>query len=261
MNRADRRRREKEDERSVARGLDISARDRDEMSSLIRIVYREVIKARSTGSVAGLFQMFYGSLAKTDLQAPQDLIACRKGCSHCCKMWVSATAPEIFQLVRFLHKGVFDLDRIKRKAFATRGLDFDARGREIHGCPLLAEDESCSVYAARPVACRTATSSDAEQCFRAYMELSGEGVPALMFSMLQRSGYMMALRGAFNQAGLRLETYELNEALMAALETQDAERRWLSGEDIFAGVQRDPAPNPVDDPDAQWFFANVFEDG
>lgn len=81
-----------------------------------------------------------------------------------------------------------------------------------------------------------------------------------MFFMMQRTGYLMALRGAFAQAGLRLETYEFNEALIVALEIPEAERRWLSGEDIFAGVQRDPEPNPVDDPAARWFLRQAFGD-
>jgi hypothetical protein len=78
------------------------------------------------------------------------------------------------------------------------------------------------------------------------------------FFNVQRVGYLMALRGAFLHAGLRLESYELNEALVVAIETEDAERRWLAGENIFAGVQQDPGPNPVDDPASRRLFAETF---
>ena len=37
-------------------------------------------------------------------------------------------------------------------------------------------------------------------------------------------------------ADLCADSYELNHALCVALETHDAEARWLKGEDVFAGV-------------------------
>ena len=257
MNRAERRRQEKDDERLIAGGIDIEKRDHGQIMALMRLVHREVVAARKAGSVAGIFDFFLGNLAKTDVQAPRDSIACRKGCSHCCKMWVSATAPEIFHLVGAMRKARLNIPTILEKSRVTESLDFDARATAIHDCPLLAGD-TCTVYSARPVVCRTAASSDADICRRGYLELSGEPIPMPAFFNVQRVGYWMALRGAFLHAGLRLEAYELNAALVVAIETEDAERRWLAGENVFAGVQQDPLPNPVDDPTSRRFFAETF---
>lgn len=258
MNRADRRRREKDDEGAIARGLDVEGRDIAQVASLMRLVHREVVKARESGSVAQIFRLIFGNLAKTNRQAPNDLVACRKGCSHCCMMWVSVTAPEIFYLARAVRVSGRDIASIVERCGGTVGLNFDARGSFVYACPLLADDDSCSVYAFRPMACRTAASGDAEICRRGYIDLSGEDIPTPFFFLLQRTGYYMALRGAFLQAGFRLETYELNEALSVALTTQDAERRWLAGEDVFAGVQGDLNANPIDQPGVAQFIASAF---
>lgn len=258
MDRAERRRREKADERFVARGIDVARRDLQQVASLMRLVHREVLKAHASGTVEQVFTLLYGNLAKTARQAPNDLVACGRACSHCCMMWVSATAPEVFHLARAVRRSKRDVPAILTKCGATAGLDFDERATFIAPCPVHAEDGGCSAYASRPMACRTAASSDADVCRRGYLELSGENIPTPFFFMAQRTGYYMALRGAFLQAGLRLETYELNEALSIALTVPDAERRWLAGEDIFAGVLRDPNENPIDQAGVAPFVASVF---
>jgi hypothetical protein len=50
----------------------------------------------------------------------------------------------------------------------------------------------------------------------------------------------MALAGALKRACLPHVSYEFIGALNKALDTQDCERRWLEGEDIFSDVQRSP---------------------
>jgi hypothetical protein len=44
---------------------------------------------------------------------------------------------------------------------------------------------------------------------------------------------------ALASVDLPSQGYELNHALLVALETPDAENRWLAGEDVFAGVDCD----------------------
>jgi Fe-S-cluster containining protein len=258
MNRADRRRREKEDERAVAQGLTISARDARQTASMMRLIYREVLQAKRDGNLQPLFSFFLNNLAKTTRQAPNDMIACRKGCCHCCHMWVSATAPEILFVAAQLRREGSDLVQILERARQTRGLNFDARGKHVAPCPLLSNDGLCSVYSARPLACRTAASIDAEICRRGYLELSDNEIPTPMFFLLQRVAYAIALRGAFKRAGLPLISYELNEALEIALTAPDAERRWLEGEDLFADVQRDPNGDPLDQAGNRQLYEYAF---
>jgi hypothetical protein len=56
---------------------------------------------------------------------------------------------------------------------------------------------------------------------------------------------MQALWAALAAAELPVERYEFHHALLVALETPDAEARWLKGEDIFASVARETLTDPV----------------
>jgi hypothetical protein len=100
-------------------------------------------------------------------------------------------------------------------------------------------DGACSVYASRPIVCRTATSFDASICERSYGKINGEAVPQSGHFLAMRDGLFLALSGALKRCGLPHCGYEMQEALMVALATSDAEARWLGGEDIFKNVQRD----------------------
>ncbi|WP_083843140.1 hypothetical protein [Bradyrhizobium sp. WSM471] len=65
-----------------------------------------------------------------------------------------------------------------------------------------------------------------------------------MMYIVGRDAYSTALSVALKGAGLSHICYELNSALHIALNTPDAERAWLSGEDIFAAAltQEDAVP-------------------
>lgn len=224
----------------------------------MRIVHGEVVKATQTGRLDRVFKPLMDNFARSSRDAPTDLIACSRGCSHCCHMWVSATAPEILLIASYVQRNGQDLARIQERVKATRGMDFDARGRFVAPCPMLADDGSCSVYDVRPLACRTAVSADAGICRRAYMELSPEQIPSPLFFPYQRAMYGVIFRGAFKKAGFPLHSYELNDGIEVALSVDDADRRWLAGEDVFANVQRDPADDPMDQQQNRWLYQQAF---
>ncbi|MCB1489910.1 MAG: hypothetical protein KDJ88_20925, partial [Bauldia sp.] len=52
--------------------------------------------------------------------------------------------------------------------------------------------------------------------------------------------YSLALTGALWCAELDHRAYELTGGLEFAIATEDVERRWLDGEDVFAGQRRRP---------------------
>jgi hypothetical protein len=58
-----------------------------------------------------------------------------------------------------------------------------------------------------------------------------------------RTAYAIALHAALAQLAFDNSSYEFNAAVVRVLNTPDAEQRWLAGEDIFAGVPREP-PTP-----------------
>jgi Fe-S-cluster containining protein len=169
-------------------------------------------------------------------------IACAKGCAFCCHVTVSATAPEIFLVAHTLRQQYKDnfetiLNRVRAADQRTRGMTSMERAKQKIPCALL-DGNVCSIYAARPGACRGFVSTSAKACERGF---NGENVqietPAVWTSL--RSAHKQALWAALAASELPSEHYEFHHALRIALETPDAELRWLKGEDIFAGVARE----------------------
>jgi Fe-S-cluster containining protein len=176
---------------------------------------------------------------------PSDhVIECSRGCAFCCHLRVTAMAPEVFLLANHIRRNFKDdlksvLGRVRATDENARGLSAKERARHQFPCGLLL-DNACSVYSARPSSCRALTSISVNTCERGF---NGETVQVLTPAVWTE------LRGAHNQAmwaalaasDLSSEGYELNHAVLVALETPDAERRWLAGEDIFAAVDCDKA--------------------
>jgi len=80
-------------------------------------------------------------------------MACGPGCSSCCHAWLSVCGVERAQLTA----AIAALPDDKRAELAARGREQQAReqqGRDAR-CALLDADGRCSVYAQRPLVCRT----------------------------------------------------------------------------------------------------------
>jgi Fe-S-cluster containining protein len=260
MDRAERRRQLKEDRRFVARGLPGERTDLEMIVALMRVLHGLLEEARDAGNVAPLLNFFHENFEAANRPAPRRAIACREGCAHCCYAWVSARAPEIL----FAKKAVPARDRAAVRASVeavhevTGGLDFDGREGIITPCPLLA-DNRCRIYAARPAVCRTAVSTDAALCERAYRQ--GDEtveIPTPDFYINLRSGYSIALAGALKRGGYAPWAYEYNAGLHAALARDDAEAAWLAGEDVFAGVPMDSTGDPFTIPGPRNLYDAAF---
>ena len=70
-------------------------------------------------------------------------------------------------------------------------------------------------------------------------QTGSEDIPVPGVNMELRRNCNQALWSALSFAGFPFAGYELNHGLRVALETPDAEPRWLAGEDIFAAVATD----------------------
>jgi Fe-S-cluster containining protein len=169
-------------------------------------------------------------------------IDCAKGCAFCCHVSVTASAPEIFLVahaIREGHKNDLEavLARVRGADEKTRGLTSMERAKRKIPCAML-QDNMCTVYAARPGGCRGFTSTSKAACERGFNgEFVQVNTPAVWTSL--RSAHKQALWAALAAANLPVEFYEFHHGLRIALETPDAEMRWLNGEDIFAGVARE----------------------
>lgn len=81
-----------------------------------------------------------------------DAMQCRAGCSACCVAGLSVTGVEA-EAIREGLAAMPDEERARLRERA-RGRE-SARGEESAACPALDEEGRCSIYAARPLVCRS----------------------------------------------------------------------------------------------------------
>jgi Fe-S-cluster containining protein len=246
MNRAERRRQAREDRERIGRGLEPGRADGREVSALMRVLHDLIAEARDAGTIAPVMHFLHSNMRAAERIAPAHLLACRRGCAHCCHTFVSARAPEVLFVKRAIPSR--DRDALRAavdEAYAVTGtLGPDGRQGMGQACPLLREGV-CQVYQARPMTCRMAVSESAELCARAFAPGAGpENIPVPEYYPTLRRGYSIALAGALRRAGYPAWSYEYNAAMRTALARADAEAAWLAGEDIFADVPRDPGSDP-----------------
>lgn len=171
-------------------------------------------------------------------------LACAKGCGYCCHSWVAATVPEVLNLAGSIREAARSrpglLDRIGQSAAGLAGLSREQRFGARLPCPLLV-DSACSFYRERPVVCRQTTSLELAACID---EFEGRGfggeIKVSSVYLAHARNSRAPLSAALAICGLDGRTYELSSALVRVLELDDAERRWLAGEDIMAGIARGP---------------------
>jgi Fe-S-cluster containining protein len=186
-------------------------------------------------AVAYLNALFDRSIPAADRQH----LACRAGCAHCCQQMVQVHPAEAFFLAAQLQGR---LETIAAVQSAAGQAAQDAKGKFWLRCPLLV-DGLCSVYDARPLSCRAFASIDVNDCIGYLTPLgtantSGIRAPAV-YSALRNIVKSMSL-AAMRLTGLPETAYEMNSALSAIFAQDNAERRWLEGEDIFAGAKAYP---------------------
>lgn len=119
-------------------------------------------------------------------------VACKKGCASCCKMNVTISSLEAEQI--FAATSV-------RHAPVTKSRKHDLNTFAGKPCPFLDDQEVCSIYEYRPLACRSHASffDDASPCHPSVMlEVSAPEVrlsgPSVALSELarQRGGLVFA---------------------------------------------------------------------
>ncbi len=167
------------------------------------------------------------------------LLACRRGCNHCCHRPVGTSAPTVLRIAAALREALSEpefarvLARVVALDDKTRGAAWTPAERPALSCAFLV-DGACSVYGIRPFACRAWNSTDAEAC---RWEL-GEDSDEIGFDLFQRttfSGIERGLQAALLFNGLDSTDLELTAAIRVALQDPDACQRWLDGEPVFAG--------------------------
>jgi hypothetical protein len=172
-------------------------------------------------------------------------VACRRGCAFCCHAYVSVSVPEALLVARTIRslpepRRSTALARIREIDDRTRGRPPEERiGEGALPCPLLV-DNRCSVYDVRPFGCRAEMSTDASACERLVNGLDARKISPVLPPNLKMM-YSSALAVAVKNVGLTAGIHEFNAALRIAVDSEDAEERWLAGEDLFAAAAIHPS--------------------
>jgi Fe-S-cluster containining protein len=219
-----------------ARWLDLPLSNNGDPASVAAHV-RHLVKLMGGGrrASAAAAASHWGQLY--DRSVPQGFaLACRQGCAHCCCQVVLVYAPEAFRVAALMRERSERLAAMQGAAEKWRGGASDS-GRRVT-CPLLSNN-ACSIYEARPLNCRAFVAIDVRECISTFVMMGKFAVrmPVPVTSM--RTFCHMLMMSALRLAGKNIALYEMNAAITRVLATPDAEARWLSGENIFEGLEQD----------------------
>ena len=154
---------------------------------------------------------------------------------------IGVTAPEVLEIADHIQRNLSrgDKTRIRRRAqrnlsrFAkSNSADFDANQTP---CPLQGINGICLAYPARPLRCRPfhAAESWRERGLKQSIDAEHDRDEQIV-----EQGAESGVTEALISAGRDGNIYELNSALVVALETPNAAERWAKGEEIFADCKR-----------------------
>ncbi len=205
-------------------------------------VLRGLKKVRNPADLLGVIRAAHLDFDRAEAAAPaaaRGAIACRAGCGACCHVLVGVQAHEVLIVAEHIqtHFSPEELEVVIARTAAQRaafaGLPYADRWALRRPCALLDED-SCSVHAARPEACRAHHSSDVEAChanFDAGEEKYDATIPALHGRMF---AVMLAIDQAVAEAGLDGQAYDFGSALHEALTDSRCAVRWMNGQQAFS---------------------------
>jgi Fe-S-cluster containining protein len=186
-------------------------------------------------------------LAAIDATEPP---ACSSGCAYCCHLRVSLRAHEALYLAAALvalpDERQRDLRaRLIRNAERVRSMTAAQHTQTPLRCALLAADNTCSMYAQRPLACRRYHSMSVAACRKSFerpQDLSSR-IAISNRRVVASVAQELAYRKVLEEARRDTVAYELNTALAEALDDpQGSLDRWLRGERAFLQALPGEAP-------------------
>ncbi|HVT11732.1 MAG TPA: YkgJ family cysteine cluster protein [Fimbriimonadaceae bacterium] len=161
-------------------------------------------------------------------------IACGAGCAACCYVRVSILSAEALNVARHVRERCTEeerarlLERIDAYVESIAALPVESRMRHVLACPFLGEDQRCTIYEARPLACRMHHSLSREAC-----EDAASPVPVIEDFINATVPVMEGIYNGCGEAGVQTGELEFIPAMQIALEGPNIEERWLAGERVF----------------------------
>ncbi len=174
---------------------------------------------------------------RIDQSPERERRACQTGCAFCCYLpVVLASAAEVVHLADWLRVNCTpdELAAVRKRLKARREQSAtNSPAQQPLPCALL-QDDKCMAYEARPFKCRGWNSVRLEACERAYGHSQTTAkVPIDTFAFVMGNAVLNGLSDATQHAELDGGAYELNAALLRALDLPDAIMRWRNGERLF----------------------------
>jgi hypothetical protein len=197
-------------------------------------------------AVMYLTSLFERTIAQEVSPQAQQMIACRKGCAHCCAQPVAVSAAEAFCVAREIRNRPELADPMRQAGEAIRAMPADQRLSAMR-CPLLLE-QACGAYAARPLACRLFVSFSLNACISHFVMLAPSNIQSPIEYGPVGNACRMILFASQGLIGRRDHTanFEMKAVVPAILALgEDAEARWLAGEDVLKDVDKLPPIKPV----------------
>lgn len=228
-------------------------------------VLRRLRKTRNPADLLSVLRAAHHGFDRAYATAPaaaRTAVACRSGCDACCHVPVGVQAHEVLLAAEYIqtHFPPAELEAaiaraaVHRTAFAGRTMR--ERAALKTPCALL-QHGSCSIYAARPEACRAHHSHNADAC-RNNLDLERKAVDVFIPGLRSRMfAVMLAIDQAAAEAGFDGRAYDLGSALHAALTDSQCAVRWQQRQPAFPEDCRE-AGEPGDDEDAGVIRAEGF---
>ena len=150
--------------------------------------------------------------------------ACRAGCGWCCHQPVYLTTPESIAIVSHL-LAAWPADRVellraRLKDKIMRRLALGGNRAVLHhglACAFLNDDNSCTIHAARPLACRGYLSTSATACAERFIDPNAPPPPIDPQAHFSTCGVIHGLQTALHEAGLSADLRELHRAVLELL--------------------------------------------
>lgn len=204
-------------------------------------VMRRLRKTRNPAALLAVLRAAHREFDRAYETAPaaaKASVACRAGCGTCCHVPVGVQAHEVLLAAEYIqtHFSPADLEAVIARAAAHRaafaGRTMRERAALKTPCVLL-RDNSCSVYEARPEACRSHHSNNLEGC-RTNLESGIDFTDVLIPEIRGRMfAVMLAIDQAVAEAGFDGRAYDFGSALHEALTDSLCAVRWMQRQPAF----------------------------
>ncbi len=166
-------------------------------------------------------------------------VACDAGCSYCCSSHITLTPQEAFHIVLYLaaNRSEDEFIRITEDCLSAAADCIPGQLNEFvkdyfRPCPFL-NDNRCSIYEVRPIACRNWISTDLESCIKSYNTGNKVPVPQNALIMVQKelvfTGQQAYLAGLGIEGGIGSFMPMLSQIL---IDFEGCYAKWLGGEKL-----------------------------